>query len=519
VKPLEKEPLATEGANALSLARAKGVRFWLDDGQLRYSGPRNALCQEEVSRLRALREQIIALLQTSDEAPLSGIGPASSPGLKRAPLAFSQLARWNLYELGSRKSRRDTAAVLLLRGNLSVGALQQSLREVIRRHEALRTRIVIIDSVPMQEVASSSECELEVVQLEPSREAPVADHLRNFLEGLISQPVDVSRDSLFAARLLRITSGEDVLIIATEHMISDAVSLNILIRDLFVAYGHIMSGDPVIWSTPAGSFADYAIQQRSTLPSRILEHHAWIGNVMEHGRLRFPSGSPSGGAGERWTCTTLRIHQELKIALQSWCRQHRTTLVMCIFTAYTAAILRWCNASEGVIQYRWDGRVSPRDEDAIGYFASMLYVLMEVEDDDTLLDLLQHAVHRYCDAYERADFSYLEAQSPAPEISLNPTFNWLPRGSESVLGIPGDAEATLTCCPMDFEATLAQYFDRDCEPITVLQETNEEVIAHLYFPPARFSRESMDRFGALFMTFVTACLERPETRVKDIAVP
>ena len=210
MEPLKNGQLTTEGANALSLARAKGIRFWLDNGQLRYSGPRNALNHEEISRLRDLRDQIIALLEIADETATAGIDFASSPRLKRAPLTFSQLAHWNLRELGSRRSRRDTAVVLLLRGSLSVTALQQSLIEIVRRHEALRTRIVKVDSVPMQEVGSSIDCSFEVVQLEPLPRPSVESQLQHLIEGFVQERIDVSCDPLFSTKLIGITSSEHV---------------------------------------------------------------------------------------------------------------------------------------------------------------------------------------------------------------------------------------------------------------------------------------------------------------------
>jgi hypothetical protein len=371
----------------------------------------------------------------------------------------------------------------------------------------------------VQEVISSSECRLEVVQLAPGPEPTPDGGLRNLVEHFIPEQIDVCTDALFATKLLRITANEHVLVIAAEHMIWDAVSLNILMRDLWFAYGRIVNGRPVAWAGEAGSFADHATSQRSTLPSRLHKHHDWIADLASHERLRFPaSREPPDPADSSWTYTTIRIRSELKAALQSWCRLHQTTPVMCVFTAYAASVLRWCGATKGIIQYRWDGRLSPRDDNVIGYFASMLYLLVELEDDTRILDLLHHAVQRYCDAFERADFSYVEAQLPRLELCCNPTFNWIPRGPETALPVAESPEGTLTRRPMEFQTLMGGYFECDNEPMTVVHEMSEEILLYVYFPRNRFSLEAMRRFGALLLTFVTTLLERPQTRVNDIVV-
>jgi hypothetical protein len=368
----------------------------------------------------------------------------------------------------------------------------------------------------MQDVTCSSECEFEVVQLElPSGLSPGCG-IENLIEHCVPECIDVSAEPLFAIKLLRITSSEHVLVVATEHMISDAASLSILIRDLFAAYSHISSGRAVTWPEKAGSFADYATWQRNALPAKIRNHSEWTEHLLQCRRLRFPPSNAADEADSSWTAATVRIRPEMKIALQSWCRVHQTTLVMCILSAYAATVLRWCNVSNAVIQYQWDGRVSPRDDNVVGFFASILYLLIELEDGDSLLDLQRHVVQRYCDAYEHADFGYVEAQSPRPELCYNTTFNWIPRAPDVAPGVPGSSEAAFTCYPMDFERSLVRYFNRDNEPMTVVLETSEELVVHVCFQLGRFSGAAMDRFAANFLTFVTTLLDRSQTRVKDV---
>jgi hypothetical protein len=302
-------------------------------------------------------------------------------------------------------------------------------------------------------------------------------------------------------------------------MISDAVSLTILIRDLFFAYSHIVNGHPVTWPGKAGSFADYAVWQRNTLPSQLQKQSEWTERLVGRGCLRFPTSSTRESTGSGWAYSAFRIDADVKSALQSWARTHRTTLVMGVFTAYAAAVLCWCNASGGVIQYQWNGRVSPRDDDIVGFFASMLYLHIERQAGASLVEFLRHVVEQYCEAYEHADFNYLEAELRRPEVFRNPTFNWTSERPNIALRVSDGPEGELTCSTLDPEtsSSLVKYFSRDNEPMAFAHETDAEVVFHLFFPLSRFATEAMNRFGASVLTFVMALLERPQALVEEIA--
>ena len=53
-----------------------------------------------------------------------------------------------------------------LRGKLNLAAFEQSLTEIIRRHEALRTCILTVDGRPVQKIASPEPFPISVVDLQ-----------------------------------------------------------------------------------------------------------------------------------------------------------------------------------------------------------------------------------------------------------------------------------------------------------------------------------------------------------------
>jgi hypothetical protein len=123
-----------------------------------------------------------------------------------------------------------------LRGPLDVRILQRSLREVVLRHEALRTTFVEVDGVPMQVVgpASGSDASTFDVSHLPAdeREAEAA----RIAIAEVQRPLDLATGPLFGAAIIRLDAERHVLVLAPHHISGDGWSLAVLIGELATLY-------------------------------------------------------------------------------------------------------------------------------------------------------------------------------------------------------------------------------------------------------------------------------------------
>jgi TubC N-terminal docking domain len=136
--------------DVLRVIQKKGIELWAEGGELHYRGPKGALSSRELDRLRASKRQLIAHLQTYTESSPSQTSTVTSSGIARVPLSFSQRAHFNLYQLHVRRAIRQIASATRLRGPLNVDALRRCLGELVRRHDALRTRVIVVNGEPLR---------------------------------------------------------------------------------------------------------------------------------------------------------------------------------------------------------------------------------------------------------------------------------------------------------------------------------------------------------------------------------
>ncbi len=488
-------------ANLVEAVRGKGVHLWSDSGRLRYRAPKGALTHDERERLAAASPEILALLA---DVPGDWHTSVHEPGRahgRRAPLAFSQLAHWQLYALRERSTIRHIAGAWRLRGALNCAALERSIAEVVRRHEALRTRIAVIDGAPMQEVMEGKIASLVLEDLSDVPEGERETAVQRRIESLIHEPVLLSRGPLFEARLLKVHEREHVLLAVMEHAIADMASVEVFRSEVLHAYEQVLRHRPICLPAASLQFTDYAESQWAH-HRQWLETHGryWAERLNGSERVRFPTdGEASHRAEAGWGMVPVRIGRDLKQKLRAWCRAQRTTLVMTLFTAYVASVMRWCATSDVVVQYAIDGRVDARAERAIGFLASLLYLRVQARETDNFVDLLRAVTREYCQAFEHADAYYLATQVPRPEFTRTCMFNFVPYRGEAARPQFMPPQASITCEPIPCSHLMLKSLELDYEPMLVLFEAEDEIAGAVHFARRSFSAEAMERFTRLFL--------------------
>lgn len=503
-------------ADFVAAIRRRQVQLWLDEGQLRYRAPKGVLTPEDMECLRSARQQIVTLLQ-ADAQP-------SAPGCPRltfdsgVPLAFSQLAHWNLYELSERRAIRQVASATRLRGRLDVPILRESLKKVVRRHSALRSGIVLSDGVPTQRLRQADDYEFVLDDLSGAPENLRQDRILPLIDGYILKPIDPVDDPLFGVRLLKLGDDDHVLVAAMEHMISDAMSMSILLRDLFAIYASEVSGGELRLPAISLQFPEYAASQRQ----QHLARAARYGDYWEQRLLRFAAPrlphEPAQGFATGWHDVPIRIEHDLKCRLREWSRKMHTTVALSIFSAYVALIMRWCDSAEVVVQYITDGRVTPQVQSTVGFFAFPLYLRVAVPCSAGLVDLVSQVTQEYCRAHERADFGYLASKVPRPDCARTPSFNWVPHGRTVDSPERVGSDQAIAQSGLRFPHPMMKTLKRDADPAIVLFDGDDEVVGDLYFPLSRFSSATMETFARNLLMCINTLLDRPQASIQSLVL-
>ncbi len=259
---LPKPPLYSKVAEAMGL----WARTVEDPARLQ-SVLREAL--NEVRRGRSALVDICVSSSRPQERSSLSILPVRREG--SLPLSFAQQRLWFLDQLEPGSSAYNMPFAIRLKGELQVAALEQSLEEIVRRHEALRTAFVTENDEPIQIITPMTSFVLPVEDLtavaEEQRE--VAARKRAQAEALC--PFDLATGPLMRARLVKLNADEHVLLLTLHHIASDGWSMGVLFRELSALYKAFSQGEASPLPPLKLQYADYAVWQRGWLTGEVLD--------------------------------------------------------------------------------------------------------------------------------------------------------------------------------------------------------------------------------------------------------
>ncbi|HVN80284.1 MAG TPA: amino acid adenylation domain-containing protein, partial [Terriglobia bacterium] len=198
-------------------------------------------------------------------------GPVPRKSKSPVPLSFAQQRLWFFDQLEPGKSTYHIPAVFRLAGLVQLTALEQSLGEIVRRHEVLRTVFRSVDGNPLQVVTPAQGLPFTVIDLEAIPESDRLAVCRQRVIGEVNRPFDLSKDYLLRASLLHLGQVEHILVLTLHHIAADGWSIAILLEELTTLYKAYSEGRPSPLEELPIQYADFALWQRERLQGVLLE--------------------------------------------------------------------------------------------------------------------------------------------------------------------------------------------------------------------------------------------------------
>ncbi|HKG81525.1 MAG TPA: condensation domain-containing protein, partial [Pyrinomonadaceae bacterium] len=391
----------------------------------------------EVSLRSIFEEPQLAGQAARVEALLRGEAAEVLP-LKRATrdqgpvvLSYSQERLWFLDQLQPNTSAYNVSAVMRVRGELKVNALAQSFAEVIRRHEALRTTFEIMDGEPAQVITAGTfqliETDLTGIP-EPDRMAAV----RRLANEESERPFDLQRGPLLRAGLLRLAADDHVLLLTIHHIIGDAWSMGVLMRELRMFYdGYARGESPSSPELPV-QYADYAIWQREWLSGEELakQLHYWKNQLSGAPTvLELPADRPRPALeSHRGGNKSFLLRAELLEGLAQLSRREGATLFMTLLAAFQTLLYRYSGQEDIVVGTPIANRSRAEVEGLIGFFLNTLVMRARITPQMSFRTLLANTRETALQAYTHQDVPFeklVEELQPERNLSHQPLFQVL----------------------------------------------------------------------------------------------
>jgi hypothetical protein len=458
-----------------------------------------------------------ALVEGLRRAPTHLPPPVVPAGREGAlPLSYAQRRLWFLHQLDPASAVYHIPAALRLAGPLDAPALGGALREVVRRHESLRTTFREEGGEPVQVVSPRANLDLPFTDLTALAEGERQEEAERLAGEEARRPFDLGAGPLLRAGLLRLGEEEHVLLVTMHHIVSDGWSLGVLVREAASLYGELTGGGAAGLAELRVQYADYAVWQRRWLEGGEMERQLdyWRGQLAgAPGSLALSlggaGGGPDGGGGGR---EVVEVSAELSAGVRRLSRAEGATPFMTLLAAFQILLSFYSGQDDVVTGTDVANRNRAEVEPLIGFFVNQLVLRTRVRDEDSFGDLLKQVREAALGAYAHQDVPFekvVEAVRPERSLNRTPLFQVklvLQNAPDEELRLPGLTISPLKSgdAPLDFDLLL------------VLFDQPEGLRGWLHFRRDLFERDAVARLRERHTMLLGRIVARPGSQVREL---
>jgi len=503
----------------LSRLRSLGVELHAENGRLLINAPKGALnssLREELSHRKA---EIVRFLADSRSFTISDSTPIPVVPRDRAlSVSFSQERLWFLNQLEPESVAYNSYGVHRLEGHLRVDILSQSLSEIIRRHEALRTAFSEIDGKPVQVVSPPSPFNLQIVDLQGLSEAEREERALGIAIEEAQKPFDLSKGPLFRAILVQLWAEEYLLAVIMHHIITDGWSLGIFTRELEALYKAFSDGRPSPLPELSIQYADFAHWQREWLKGKVLEDQLSYWKQKLSGDLpvlQLPTDRPRPAVqGYRGAKKWFVLSKQLTEALARLSQSRGITLFMTLLAAFEALLYRYTGQTDFAVGTPIANRTRAELEGLIGCFVNTLVLRTDLSGDPQFVGLLRKVRETALGAFAHQHMPFeklVEVLKPVRDMSYAPLFQVM-FALQNFPWVPADLQG-LTLTPELTEASTSMF-----DLTLYMWEEEKGLSGTIEYSTDLFDDSTIERMVDHFEVLLESVTTDPDRRLSELTL-
>ncbi|MGZ4969988.1 MAG: amino acid adenylation domain-containing protein [Methylobacter sp.] len=495
------------------------VRLYVEDGALKCKAPTNILTDEIKSLLKTRKEELIEILSSADEHNDAPITPVLR--IDPIPLSYAQQRLWFLDQLDPGSASYNTPIVLRITGRLNISALEQSMNEIVRRHESLRTSFVTVNGQPTQKVRPDILLPVMYVNLAMLPEQIREITMRGLCRQEAAKPFALSTDPLIRITLITLFNGPDtqeyILLVTLHHIVSDGWSSALLMREFIALYQAFGEGKESPLTELTIQYADFACWQRQWLSGDVLQRQIDYWQKQLSGipdLLELPADRPRPPAMSYCGANyMISIPLALVEQLRALSRQHNTTLFMTLFAVFNVLLFRYSHQQDVCVGTPVANRNKLQIEGLIGFFVNTLVLRTDLSGDPQFDELLAQIKSTVLNAQNHQDLPFeqvVDMLKPERSRSYNPLFQiWFTvhNAMQQSPAMPG-----LSIAGVEGEDTVSKFDlalhvqEQDSGLLTGIFEYNTDLFEH----------HSIVRLAEHYLSLLQGIVNRPQARLSEL---
>ncbi len=472
------------------------------------------------------------LMAKSERSDIPAILPINRAELdtqegRQLPLSFVQERLWFIDQLEPNNPSYNIPGAVTISGKLDVGHLELAFNLIIARHENLRTVFPKQDGQAQQVILNSVDFKLDRNDLSHHESNEVRhQETKKICQTEAAMPFDLSKGPLIRGKLIKLAEQEHIVMLNMHHIVTDEVSMAILINELGVIMDCLREGLALgqISGLPALpiQYLDYSIWQRKLLEeSGLLERQLayWqkkLAGVPECLNLATDYPRPNTPDSSGATSSVFHLDAELTQQLKSLAEQNGCTLYMTILTAFKALLYRYTGEEDICLGTPIANRQYQETENLIGMFVNTLALRSMVDGDASFAELLKQVKTTCVEAFEHQDTPFekiVDLVQPERNTSISAIFQIMfilhnDPLNNAPLNNDREKSSEQQLQPYPLEYNFSRF-----DQIVHFTETSEGLEGFIGYRTALYKPETIERITKHFVALCRAITASPTTKI------
>ncbi|WP_346868751.1 amino acid adenylation domain-containing protein [Clostridium sp. UBA5119] len=305
-------------------------------------------------------------------------------------------------------------AVLKLEGDIDKIKIEETFNKLIRRHDSLRTYFQTYNNEIIQKIIKKYNFKLLVKNEDGNLDKIIKNFIKLF---------DLGKAPLFRAEAFE-NKGQSYLIMDMHHIISDGVSMNILIREFETLY----NGGQL--SPLKLQYKDFAAWQNKFLESQEIkkQEEYWINNFKDQIPVLNLKCDYERPNVKHFEGNTIRreVEESLTEKLKNIAIETGSTMHMVLLSAFNILLYKYSGQEDIIVGTPIAGRPHADIQNIMGIFVNTLALRNKPKGDKKYIDFLFEVKENSLKAYENQSYqleTLVEKLGIRRDASRNPLFD------------------------------------------------------------------------------------------------
>ncbi|NUR05141.1 MAG: amino acid adenylation domain-containing protein [Streptomyces sp.] len=436
------------------------------------------------------------------------------------PLSFAQRRMWILHQMEGGSENWNMPVAFRMTGSLDHAALAAAIRDVVDRHEILRTVYGADDDGELyQRILPTAQAAPEVPVVEVAPEDVSAA-----VEEAFAYRFDLAAELPLQVRLFRCSPREHVLVLVVHHIATDGSSGAPLIRDLATAYTARQDGRAPAWEPLPVQYKDYTMWQRELLGD-VADPNSLAARQVEYWRkelagvpqpLNLPLDRPRPvQASGRGATVGFLVEADVATGLQKLADDRGATMSMVLHAALAVLLRQLGGGDDVTIGSSIAGRTDEALADLVGFFVNTQVLRVDLSGAPSFSDLLAQVRDKSLAAYEHQDVPFdtlVEAINPERSAAYQPLF-------QVMLGLQNYERPDLELGGLTLEVEQVTPSTSKVDLFfNAVTDGSGALRGDISYATDVFDRETVEAIGARFTRVLEQVVADPRVCVGDVDV-